>query len=143
MANDDETWTMERGLAVVLLLWNLIGIAAFVMQWTQDIHALARTDPYQAQAFASMPSWAWASYAVAVTTGLLGALLLVMRRKGAVVLSAIEVIAVIVQFSYTFLMTDLLAQKGASTVIFPLVIFLLALFQFGLARRMDAKAMLA
>jgi hypothetical protein len=142
MTSRKNSWTAARWLAVLLLIWTLAGIAAFLMQWTQDLDQLARTDPYQARAFKTMPGWAWAAYAVAVLTGLIGALLLVVRRKGAVLFSGIEVVAVMLQFGYTLLLTDLLAVKGASAAAFPAVIFILSLVQLGLALGMSRAGQL-
>lgn len=143
MTSGPKGWTAARWLAVLLLIWTLAGIAAFVMQWTQDLDQLASVDPYQARAFETMPGWIWAVYAVAVVSGLIGALLLVLLRRGAILFSAIEVIAVILQFGYTLLLTDLLAVKGASAAAFPAVIFLLSLAQLGLALKMSRAGQLS
>jgi len=143
MTSGSKGWTAARWLAVLFLIWTLAGIAAFVMQWTQDLDQLASVDPYQARAFETMPGWVWGVYAVAVLSGLIGALLLVLLRKGALLFSAIEVIAVILQFGYTLLLTDLLAVKGASAAAFPAVIFLLSLAQLGLALKMSRAGQLS
>ena len=49
------------------------------------------------------PTWMVAAYAIAVWVGLAGALLLLLRRKLAVPLLLVSLIAVIVQFSGLFL----------------------------------------
>ncbi|MBB5986099.1 sugar transporter [Sphingobium lignivorans] len=120
--------------AILFLLWNLLGCAAFVMQSTMDLDALAATDPVQAQIWATMPAWAWAAYLVAVAAGTLGAIALLMRSRLAVLLSLLCVAAVLVQFGYAFLGTDLLALKGPSSAIFPAIIVLLAIAQWIYAR---------
>ena len=71
-------------VSVVLLIWNLIGIAAYVMQSGADLNALARTDPVTARAFAEMPQWAWMVYALGVASGAVGSLVLLLRRRTAV-----------------------------------------------------------
>lgn len=53
-------------VAGVLLLWNLMGAGAYLMQVTADLDALARTDPVTVEAFRAMPDWAWSAYAIAV-----------------------------------------------------------------------------
>lgn len=134
-----------RGLiifGVIALLWNVMGIAAFVMQYTADLNALAKTDAYQAKLFAGMPKWAWVAYAVAVFGGLAATIALLLRRRSAVPLYAISLIAVVAQFSHTFFGTDLLAVRGWATAIFPAVIFLLGLLQFLYARSAAAKGLL-
>jgi hypothetical protein len=122
-------------VGVLLLAWNLVGIAAYVMQSGADLNALARTDPVTARAFAEMPQWAWMVYALGVASGAVGALVQLLRRRTAIALFILSLIAVIVQFARTFFATDLLAAKGATVVIFPLVIIAIALFSVWWARR--------
>lgn len=144
MPETTTSWLTGRWIAVLFLLWNLIGISMFVMQWTQDLTELAKVDPYQAKTFADMPGWAWAVYCIAVVAGTLGALCLVLRRKAAVVLAGIEVIAVLIQFGYTFGGTDLIAERGlATTAPLPAVIILIAVLQFFYARWLAARNLLA
>lgn len=129
-------------VAIALLIWNLIGVTAFIMQYTADPGMLARTDPYTARIFAEMPGWAWVAYGVAVGAGTVGAILLVLRKAAAVGLFTTSLIAVIVQFGYSFLGTDMLAVKGPSAVVFPVVILLIAVFQLLYARNMKRKGVI-
>ncbi|MBA4092434.1 MAG: sugar transporter [Sphingobium sp.] len=130
-------------IGVILLLWGLMGIAAFTMQYTMDVHELARTDPASARAFALMPVWVWIVYAIAVATGTLGAIALLLRKAIAPFLCLISLVCVIAQFGYTFLGTNLLAEKGwAVTVPFPALIFAVALFAWLYARSLVAKGIL-
>lgn len=127
---------------VLLLLWNLMGVAAFVMQYNADLTVLARTDPTTARAFAEMPDWIWAVYAVAVVAGTVGAVALLMKKAMAATLFLVCLIAVIVQFGYTLFGTDLLAVKGAASAAFPALIILIALIQLLYARRLVARGVL-
>ena len=129
-------------IGIILLLWNLMGAAAFIMQYSADFSQLAKTDPYTARIFAHMPGWAWTAYAVAVGAGTLGAILLLLRKAAAAPLFLLSVAAVVVQFGYSFLGTDLLSVKGVTAVIFPAVILVIALFQWLYARSMAAKGLL-
>ncbi|CAN5327021.1 hypothetical protein BH10PSE12_BH10PSE12_01950 [soil metagenome] len=129
-------------IGIAALLWNLMGVAAFIMQVTMDTGALAKTDPYTAQIFAQMPAWAWVAYAVAVFGATLATIPLLLKRAVAVPLYAIALAAVVVQFGHSFLGTDLLAVKGWTTAIFPAVIFVLGLAQLLFARAMVARGIL-
>ncbi|WP_176590794.1 sugar transporter [Sphingobium sp. EM0848] len=130
------------GIGIVLLLWNLMGVAAFIMQYSADLNQLAKTDPYTARIFAAMPGWAWTAYAVAVGAGTLGAILLLLRKAAAVPLFLLSIIGVIVQFGYSFIHTDLLAVKGATAAIFPAVILIIAIFQWRYARTLTGRGLL-
>lgn len=131
-----------RIVGILLLLWNLMGVGAFIMQYTADLDQLAKTDPYTARIFAAMPDWAWTAYALAVGGGTLGAILLLLRKAAAAPLFLLSVIAVIAQFGYSFIGTDLLAVKGATAAIFPAAILIVALFQWRYARGLIAKGVL-
>lgn len=129
-------------IGILLLLWNLMGVAAFVMQYSADLTVLAQTDPTTAQAFTAMPGWVWGAYGIAVVTGTLGAVLLLMKKAMAATLFLVSLIAVIVQFGYTFLGTDLLAIKGAASATFPALIIAIAVIQLLYARSLVARGVL-
>lgn len=132
-----------RIIAVVLLLWGLMGCLA---AWSQlgmsaaDIAALPEPDR---SIWAGMPGWAKATYAGAVAAGLAGAIALLLRRALARPLFLASLVLVVVQFAYTFLGTDLLALKGAAaTVPFPLFIIAMAVFQLWYAGRAQVRGWL-
>lgn len=130
------------GIGIILLLWNLMGVFAFIMQYSADLSQLAKSDPYTARIFAAMPGWAWVAYAVAVGAGTLGAVLLLLRKAAAAPLFLLSIIAVIVQFGYSFIHTDLLAVKGVTAAIFPAVILIIAIFQWRYARSLISRRIL-
>ncbi len=129
-------------VAVVLLLWALVGNAAYLAQVTMDVGELARTDPYTARTFAEMPQWAWAVYATAVWSGTAACIALLLRRKLAFWLFALSLACIVIQFGRSFAMTDLLAVKGASAAIFPLVIFAIGAFQLWWCRTCERQGYL-
>ncbi len=132
-----------RIVGIILLLWGLMGIAALVMQYTLDPAELAKSDPAAAKAFATMPTWLWVVYAFAVGTGFAGSVSLLARRKSAVPLYAISLIAVLIQFGYTLGATSLIAEKGlVAAAGFPAVIILVALFQLFYSRTLAAQGLL-
>lgn len=137
--------TFSRGqkwIAILLLAWNLIGVAALVSQATMDFEALARTDPYQAQMFLTMPSWAWAAYGIAVIASVIGSVALLLRKAIAVRMFALSLVAMLAQFGRTFLATDLIAVKGWGAAAFPAFIVALGLFALWFAWRMKSEGRL-
>lgn len=130
-------------LAVLLLLWGIAGCGAFYSHARYGADAIAGATDYDRRLFASLPTWFNIIYGLAVGGGLLGALALLFRSRWAVTLFAISLVAVVVQFGWTFLATDLLAAKGAAeTVPFPLFIAAVAVFQLWLARLGSRRAWL-
>lgn len=122
-------------VAGLLMAWSVMGDAAYLSQVTADLKALARTDPATARAFAQMPQWAWGAYAIAVWVGTLGSAALLLRRKIALPLYVVSLVAVLVQFAWTFAGSSVIAEKGASAAVFPLVIIGLAVFAVWFAAR--------
>jgi hypothetical protein len=122
-------------VAVLLVLWGIAGCGAFYSHFRYGADAIAGATDYDRRLFASLPAWFNIVYGVAVGAGFAGAVALLFRSRLAVTFFAISLVAVIIQFGWTFLATDLIAAKGASTTVpFPLFIAAVAVFQLWLAR---------
>ena len=129
-------------VSALLLIWALIGDAAYLAQVTADLDRLAQTDPDMAETFRTMPQWVWGSYAIAVWMGTAGAIALLLRRKWAVPLYAVSLVAVLLQFGWSLLATSLIEQKGASVIILPLVVIAVAAFSLWWAARHSRRGTL-
>jgi hypothetical protein len=131
-------------VASLLLLWNLFGIAMFFLQYTMTPEALARLPEDQRTLFESMPGWLWVVYAVAVLSGALGALMLLLRKRAAVPLFWVSLLAVLVQFGYTLLPGRAVEVLGpAQALPMPLTIIAVAALQVWVARRALARGWIA
>jgi hypothetical protein len=135
------TWIRQKpagwfvAVAVLLVLWGLLGCVAFYMHVKFGPAIDPAATDWDRAYYAALPGWFTPVYAVAVGAGLLGAIALLLRSKLAQPLFLISLIAVIVQFGYVFLATDLLAHKGAATTVpFPSFIVAVAVFQIWLAQ---------
>jgi hypothetical protein len=125
-------------VAVLALLWEAAGCFAYFTQVTMEAAELARLPAAQRDIWAAMPAWVVGAYAVAVWVGLTGAVGLLLRRRWARIAFAVSLIAVIVQFGWTFLATPILTTIGTSAAAFPAFIALMAailLWFSGLAAR--------
>ena len=74
-------WFMP--VAIVALLWNLMGCAAYLMDVMLSPEAIAAMSPDQRALYAARPIWAVALYAIAVWGGALGCVGLVMKKRWA------------------------------------------------------------
>jgi hypothetical protein len=114
-------------VAILALLWEAAGCYAYVAQVTIDPAQLAALPPAQRDIWLAMPSWVTGAYAVAVWAGLAGAIGLLLRRRWAGPAFIASLAAVLVQFGWTFLATDILATMPvAESVPFPAFIILMA-----------------
>jgi hypothetical protein len=119
--------------SILLLLWNLMGVGAFVSQWMMAADQLATLPPEQQEMWAKMPGWAWAAYALAVSAGTAGAIGLLMRKAWAVPLFLLSFIAVLVQFTYPFIIAGGLSTLGVTALLFPAFIIFVAIVQWRFA----------
>lgn len=131
-----------RWIAIVLLVWNLIGVVMFVSQWRMDAHDIAALPSTQQFLWTHMTARVWIAYATAVTTGTLGALSLWRQRKAAVPLFALSLIALIVQFTNPVLL-ETAAREGYGLMAFPVFLIVVGAVQVWLARRLQGKGWLA
>lgn len=124
-------WLLWVGIAS--LLWNLFGVAAFIMQATMSAEALSGLPADQQELWGDMGVTTWIAYAVAVGAGTLGALSVILCRKWAVPLFLLSVAAIALQFSYP--MAYVLGNDLMSLMIFPVFIFVVAIAQWLFARK--------
>lgn len=113
-------------VAVLALLWSLAGCFAYVTQTTMGEEELAKLPQAQREIWAMMPGWVTGAYAIAVFSGLLGSIALLLRRAWARPLYIVSLIAVIVQFGWTFLATPIMSTVGPSAIGFPAFIIIAA-----------------
>lgn len=126
--------TWFTATVVLLLLWALAGVAACAGHVMAGEQMAAAQGEWDVAFFRALPGWfAW-DYAVATGAGLAGAIALLCRSRLALVLYGISLAAVVIQFGYVFLATDLIAHKGAAaTVPFPAFIAAMGGLQIAVA----------
>jgi hypothetical protein len=111
-------------ISILALLWMIIGVLAWCADLMTDEAALAQMSDAQRQLYSSRPQWLLIVYAVAIFTGLAGAVGLLLRKAWAPAAFAVSLLAVAVQFAYTFLVMDTVRLVGASAALpVPIVIF--------------------
>ena len=79
------------GLAV---LWEGFGCYIYVTE------SLARGEAGAMDSYASMASWQWGVFAVAVWSGLIGAIGLLLRKRWAILALLVSLIAAVIQYGY-------------------------------------------
>lgn len=129
-------------VGVVFLIWNMMGVGAFVSQWTMSAADIAALPQVQRDLWVSMPGWAWTAYAIGVGVGTVGAIGLILRKWWAPLAFALSLIAIIIQFSYPFLIAQN-AQSDIGLLAFPMFIVVMAVVQWQLSRHWQRKGWLA
>jgi len=88
-------------VAVLLLLWNLTGLANFIMQLTVTEEALQKMPEVDRKFIGNYPAWAFVAFGIAVFGGVLGSIALLLKKKIAKQLFIASLIGIVVQFSYS------------------------------------------
>lgn len=130
---------LYRFVAVFALLWNLVGLAMFCMQVTLTPQAVAALPPEQQQIHAAMPGWVYVFFGIAVVSGVLGSLGLLLRRRWAVPLLLVSLLGVVVQMASAYAVTPVWALTGVTGAVFPLLLVLVCLLLWLFARKVAAR----
>ena len=130
-------------IAAVALVWNLIGLALYYMQVTASDEMLAAAyGEAEVEFIKSIPAWATAGYATAVTFGVIGCLLLLLRRTWAIPAFIVSLIGIVVQDVYGFVVADAVGVFGAGSVVLPVIVFVIAVALIVYSRGAKAKGWL-
>jgi len=117
-------------LSLLALLWEALGCFMYLSQVTTDPATLPLD---QRALWEATPAWSVGAYAIAVWVGLLGALLLLLRRNRAVPLLFVSLLGVAVQFSALILVPKLAGAVSSDVFLLPAVIFIVCYGIFHLA----------
>lgn len=129
-------------IAVLALLWNLMGVFQYLTT-TLMADTLAEAIPEEQMALMNaLPSWYNYVFAVAVFAGTIGCLLLLIRKKLAVPVLGISLLAVLIQMGYWLFATDVMDVMGMSSVIMPLVVIVVAIFLYFYSKGASQKGWL-
>jgi hypothetical protein len=124
----------------VLVLWGVIGCFMCLQQIRLGADAMGQASAYDRALHATLPGWYDPLFAVAVLTGLAGAVLLFMRRANARPFLIASLVATVAQFGWLFASTDIVAHKGAGeTLGLPLLVVMVAAFTLWLVGHARSK----
>ncbi len=122
-------------VGVLVALWMLVGVLAWCVDLGMSAERLAQMPAAQQQLYAMRPRWVFVVYAIAVFTGLAGAILLLLRHKLAKTLFLVSLLAAIVQFGYIFAAMHALALLGPAMALpLPAMVIAVGLFTVWYAR---------
>ncbi|RCS27012.1 hypothetical protein DUT90_07810 [Polaribacter sp. WD7] len=137
-----KTTTSFWVISVIALLWNLMGVGAYLGQalMTDEMKKMIPED--QLTILENTPIWATAAFAIAVWFGVLGAVLLLFRKKIAKMVFLISLLGVLVQLIYNIFMTNAIEAFGVSSIIQPLVTVSISVFLVWFANNNIEKGVL-
>ena len=84
-------------VAAIALLWNIIGLVAVGADMSLSASDIAALPKEQQALHAARPNWSIAGSALAVVAGTLGCLLLLLKKKWALVAFALSLVGIVLQ----------------------------------------------
>ena len=131
------TWFwIVSGLA---LLWNFLGIGAYIDTMTMSAERLAELPEAQRLLMESTPAWANGAFAIAVNFGALGCLALLLKKAWALPVLMLSLAGVVVQFINAFFLSNSFEVFGPVGMIMPAMVFAIAVYLVVLARQAKSK----
>jgi hypothetical protein len=129
-------------VGVLAFLWDSMGAFDYLMTQTQNESYMSRFTPEQLEFFYGFPTWVVAFWAIAIWGGLLGAVLLLLRRRLAVPVLLGSFLAMTITAIHNFLLSNGLEIMGGSDLVFSVVIFVFALGLWLYAKAMAQRRVL-
>ncbi|MGB5983639.1 MAG: hypothetical protein WBG46_15995 [Nonlabens sp.] len=102
MANRPKPNILFWIIALVFLLWNLIGMAFFFTEMFASDMIVAQMNDHQAAIYENRPAWYMGNYAMAVFGGVMACIALLFKHRSAVWAAAISFLALIISTIYNF-----------------------------------------
>lgn len=123
------------------LLWNILGVFSFVGHAFMSHENMTAE---QIELLKEFPIWTYAVFAIAVATGFLGSIALLMRKKWANPMFLVSLIAVLIQMTHNVFLTKSIEVYGMPQAItMPILVVLFAIILVWFSRFCTKKAYLS
>ena len=130
-------------VGILGFLWSSVGAYDYLMTQTQNEGYLSSFTPEQLDFFYSFPTWVIAFWALAVWGGVLGTVLLLLRKRWAVGVLLVSLVSMVVTTIHNYFLSDGMEHMGDPfSLVFSALIFLFALGLFLYARAMKNRGVL-
>lgn len=130
-------------VGIFAVLWNAMGAFDYLMTQTQNEGYMAQFTPEQLEYFYGFPAWVVAFWAIAVWGGVLGAVLLLLRKRLAAGVFLVSFLSMVVTTVYNFGLSNGLEVMGDPfALFFSGLIFVFALLLYLYARAMTNRGIL-
>ena len=109
-------------ISTMALVWNLMGVFNYLVQVLMSDEVLASLPKDQQLLYQDVPAWVTAAFAVAVFSGTLGAVFLLLKKKVASTFFILSFVGIVTQMSYGLLLDEKTDNYGPLGLLMPLMI---------------------
>ncbi len=130
-------------VGVVAVLWNSMGAMDYVMTQSRNEAYMAKFTPEQLEFFYGFPAWLDGAWAIAVWGGVLGSLLLLLKKRAAVAVFMVSLAGMIITTVHNYFIANGFEVVGdAVALAFSGLIFVAAIALVVYSRRMANEGVL-
>jgi len=131
-------------IGIISLIWNAMGVYNYLIQAYQTEAFTSSVNEAQLALMESMPSWNTALFAIAVFSGLIGTILLLMRKKMAVSLFFLSFITATVMQLYWLFGTDAVEVFSEQMpYLMPILVIVFCAFILWYSKTQKAKGVIS
>tara|TARA_B110000879_G_scaffold87312_1_gene120237 strand:+ start:151 stop:582 length:432 start_codon:yes stop_codon:yes gene_type:complete len=109
-------------ISSIALVWNLMGVFNYLDQAFMTDKILETLSKEQQILYQDVPAWVTAAFAIAVFSGTLGSLLLLLKKKIATTFFIISFLGIVGQMSYGLLIDQNSDSYGPMGIAMPIII---------------------
>jgi hypothetical protein len=121
-------------VAAIAVLWDAMGVWAYINTMTITAEGLAAMPEAEQQIHNATPAWANGAFAIAVFGGLIGSILLLLKKALAYPVLIVSLIAVLVQMYNAFFIMNSIDVFGPGGMIMPIMIIVIGALLVWLAK---------
>ncbi len=140
MTNEEQKipkWFL--GLAIFLVIWNFMGVAAFFQHILISEEALQALPQNERELYGNYPAWTKVAFALAVLGGLAGSISFLLKKKIAKPLFLFSLIGIILQMGHSLFIAKATDVYGPGAAVMPVMVTLIGIFSLWLANHFIAK----
>ncbi|MFT4660669.1 MAG: hypothetical protein ACI8XB_000937 [Patiriisocius sp.] len=115
-------------ISLILLLWNILGLMMFIHQMTMSPTEMAELSQIEQNFLINRPLWVVVSFGIAVFTGVLGCLALLLKNMLAKPLLLVSLIAVIVQMSHMLFLINAMEILEEGSAFMTISVLIVSIF---------------
>ena len=130
-------------IAIFAIIWNVLGVISYFFHVYMPQEAINKLPEAEQALYQNIPAWKTVAFFIATFGGLIGSVLLFLKKKIATPILMLSLIGILVSFYYDFFNTKLIDVYGINSVIFPLVVIIIGFLLVWYSKKLELKRFLS
>lgn len=127
MTNSNKPPVWFWVVSVLALLWNLSGVYNYLSIKFNQVEMLEAMTQAERELFEGVPAWATAAFAIAVFSGTIASIGLLMKKKWAKPLFVVSLVAAVLQFVNWLFLQNAGEVYGSHAYTMPIIVVVIGI----------------